>query len=559
MKRELRRLSENEYDLLVIGGGIFGLFITWDAALRGLSVALVDKSDFGSGTSSNSLRIIHGGFRHLRSFDLRNARRYIREQAVFMKMAPHLVRPMPVVIPVYGNQFLRKGSLAAAVRVYNLLGSGLTGTISTDGVKFENRVLSSDECMKFIPGLEQSDLRGGIVFTDCQISNSERFTLEVAASACDEGADLANYLEVVGLLKDDTGVKGAKVKDNLTGDNFDIRARFIVNASGPWINGLLNRIGNYVSVRGHGISRAFNLLVDRQLTDGYALGLRRRIKNRDTAGLLSRNSRYLFITPWNSGSLIGTEHLTSSSDPDNFHITDDELISFLNEINESYPYASLKKENVAFVYGGHIPTNIDGNGHAGIENKNCILDHGQERGMKGLISVIGIKFTDARIVAEKTIDTVLRKMGKDHRPSKTDSTVLSCSGYGQLEHYINEEIKKNDPELNPSSTRKLIHAYGSSYREVLKSADPGPENDLTRFDERSVIKAQTVYAVKEEMARKLSDVVFRRTDLGLNPSNIRDNLDEYAKIMGEELGWDDVRIKEEKKEVFSKLNAFHLI
>jgi glycerol-3-phosphate dehydrogenase len=125
MKRELRRLSENEYDLLVIGGGIFGLFIAWDAALRGLSVALVDKSDFGSGTSSNSLRIIHGGFRHLRSFDFRNARRAIREQAVFINMAPHLVRPMPVVIPVYGNKFLSKESLAAAVKLYNLLGSGL--------------------------------------------------------------------------------------------------------------------------------------------------------------------------------------------------------------------------------------------------------------------------------------------------------------------------------------------------------------------------------------------------------------------------------------------------
>ena len=555
MKRELHRLSEKEYDLLVIGGGIFGLFLAWDAALRGLSVALADKSDFGSGTSSNSLRIIHGGFRHLRSFDLRNARRCIREQAIFMNMAPHLVRPMPVMIPVYGNHILRKESLAAAVRVYNLLGSGLTGTRSMYSVKFENRALSGKECMEIIPGLEHNNLRGGIVFTDCQLSDSERFTLEVAVSASKEGADLANYLEVVELLKDDTGVRGAKVKDNLTGDNFEIRARFIVNASGPWLIGLLNRLGNNAFTRQYGISRAFNLLVDRQLTAGCALGLYRRIQNRDTAGLLSRNSRYLFIMPWNTGSLIGTEHLTSSSEPDNFYITEEESSSFLNEINDSFPSASLKMENIAFVYGGYIPTRIDGNGRARIENKNRILDHGQERGMKGLISVIGVKLSDARIVAEKTIDTVLRKMGKAHCPSKTESTVLSCAGYGEPEYYINEEITKNDPRLDPSFTRKLIYAYGSSYREVLKCADPAPERESEMFDGRSVIKARIIYAIKEEMAGKLSDVVFRRTDLGLNIANIKSNLDEYAEIMARELGWGELRVKEEKNEIRSKFFA----
>jgi glycerol-3-phosphate dehydrogenase len=168
MKRELYRLSENEYDLLVIGGGVFGLFIAWDAALRGLSVALVDKSDFGSGTSSNSMRIMHGGFRYLRFFDLRSARRHIREQAVFRRMAPHLVHPMPVMIPVYGN-FLRKESLAVAVRVYSILATRLSRTRSIGRAELENRALSAKECMEIIPSLKHLNLKGGIIFTDCQI------------------------------------------------------------------------------------------------------------------------------------------------------------------------------------------------------------------------------------------------------------------------------------------------------------------------------------------------------------------------------------------------------
>ena len=159
MKRQLEQLSDNEYDILVIGGGIFGLFIAWDAALRGLSVALIDKADFGGATSSNSLRIIHGGFRHLQSLDFLNARRFIREQRIFMKLAPHLVNPMPVLIPLYSNNFLRKKSFAAAVRIYDLLGIGLGESKESGLKKFNNRVISREECIKMIPDIEKNNRR----------------------------------------------------------------------------------------------------------------------------------------------------------------------------------------------------------------------------------------------------------------------------------------------------------------------------------------------------------------------------------------------------------------
>ncbi|MCH7517560.1 MAG: glycerol-3-phosphate dehydrogenase/oxidase [Candidatus Dadabacteria bacterium] len=557
MKRQLEQLSDKEYDILVIGGGIFGLFIAWDGALRGLSVALIDKGDFGGATSSNSLRIIHGGFRHLQSLDLWNSRRSIKEQRIFMKLAPHLVSPMPVIIPMYSNNFLKNKSFAAAVRVYDLLGIGLGESKQSGLEKFNNRVISREECIKMIPDIEKNNLSGGILFTDCQLSNSERLSIQVASSAFKEGAHLANYVEALSLIIKDNKVKGAAVRDNLTGDEFEIRARVTVNSTGPWLNHLLSRLDNDYSVEGYGILKAFNVLINRDLTNGYALGLNSQINSPEKANLLSKSSRYLFITPWNGKSLIGTEYLLSNLDPDNFKVTREEISSFLDDINTSYPAVSLKTDDVEFVYGGFVPTYLDRNGKAKIGIKNHIHDHEKEQGLSGLFSATGNKYTEARIVAQKTVDLVIRKMGKTLRPSNAESTTLNCNKFDELEDYLNREIDKNKGLLHPSQTRKLIYTYGAAYGGVLKYIDRSKAGHLNNIDNDSLIKSQIIYAIKEEMAQKLTDVIFRRTNLGLNFENLQNNLTQYSRIMAKELNWDDSRIKMEEDEVISRFKIFN--
>ncbi len=514
MKRQLEQLSDKEYDILVIGGGILGLFIAWDAALRGLSVALIDKGDFGGATSSNSLRIIHGGFRHLQSLDFRKVRRFMREQRIFMKLAPHLVRPMPVIIPIYSNNFLRKKSFAAAIRIYDLLGIGLGVSKEIDSKKYSNRIISREECIEKIPDIEKNNLSGGIIFTDCQLSNSERFSIQVAASAFREGANLANYAEAIGLIIEDKRVKGAIVKDNLGGDEFEIRSRCTVNASGPWLNSLLATIDNDTSVKDFGNSRAFNLSIKKELTNGCALGLQGPINNRYEANLFSKDSRYLFITPWNDKSLIGTEYLPSNLEPDNFKVTREEIYSFIDEINTLFPSASLKSEDVEFVYGGYVPTYKGRDGMTKIGIKKYIHDHEKYHGLSGLLSARGLKYTEARIVAQETVDLVIRKIGKSFRPSITESTPLYCAEFNKSGHDINNQI--NDDNL---------------------------------------IKTQIDYAIKEEMAQKLTDVIFRR--LTLNFDDIKSNLSQYSRIMAKELNWDDSKIKKEEDEVSSKFSIFH--
>jgi len=276
-----------------------------------------------------------------------------------MKFAPHLVSPMPVIIPLYGNNFLRKKSFAAAVKIYDLLCTGFGESNESGLEKFNNRVISREECIKLIPDIKKNNLNGGIIFSDCQLSNSERLTIKIAHSAFKAGAYLANYVEALELINKDNTVKGAVVRDNLTGDKFHIRAGCTVNSSGPWLNHLISHLHVDTSVKTFGISKAFNVLINRDITNGHALGLHTQIKSRDKANLLSKSPRYLFITPWNGKSLIGTEHLSSDLEPDNFKVTQEEISSFLDDINAAYPAASLKTDDVEFVYGGFIPTHLD--------------------------------------------------------------------------------------------------------------------------------------------------------------------------------------------------------
>ena len=367
-----------------------------------------------------------------------------------------------------------------------------------------------------VPNLKEDGLNGAILFNDCQLSNSERLCIQIANSTFEAGAHLANYLEAIELINEDNRIKGATVRDNLSGDKFEIRAKITVNSSGPWLNHLLSGIDNNSTINGLGNSKAFNILINRDLTNGYALGLNTQIKNPDIAKLLSKSSRYLFVTPWDGKSLIGTEHLPSDLEPDNFKVTREEVSSFLEDINSSYPASSIQTEDVEYVYGGFIPTSSDSYGNYKIGIKDQIHDHERVQGLGGLLSVSGNKYTEARIVAEESVDLIMNKIGKSFRPSITESTPLYCAEFNKLGHDINNQI--NDDNL---------------------------------------IKTQIDYAIKEEMAQKLTDVIFRRTDLGLNFENLQKKITHYSRIMAKELNWDDSRIKMEEDEVISRFKIFH--
>ncbi|HEX9665256.1 MAG TPA: glycerol-3-phosphate dehydrogenase/oxidase [Thermodesulfobacteriota bacterium] len=557
MKRNLIKLASNEYDLLVIGGGIYGSCVAWDASLRGLSVALVEKGDFGHATSFNTLRIIHGGFRYLQSLAVLKARQSFYEQMVFMRIAPHLLHPLPVLVPAYRHLMQGKEALSFALKIYDKLVCRASHEEYQPRIP-RGRTVTREECLEAFPDIETKGLTGGIIFYDCQIPNSERLIISIVKSAVEYGADFANYVEVQGFLKTKSRIEGVKVKDLITGDEFTVRARFIVNTAGPWLQrilGLLERKDFQNNCRW--LSKAFNLVVKRKFHNDFGLGIYCQAQNHKTSQLLGKRSRYLFITPWNNYSLIGTEHLPFEDNPDNLSITEDEMTNFLREINEACPQASLGLEDVRFVYKGCLPTIPTNRGSLHLASKYRIYDHGRDQGLERFLSVSGVKFTEARHVAEKVVDLVFSKLNKKPLRSRTSVTPVYGGKLQWFNEFLKQETSRNLYKLDTIDIERLISNYGSAYTEVLKYLENGEESESLHSSDL-IRKSEILHAIHEEMAQKLGDFVFRRTDLDIGDQINCEDITTCAKIMAQELNWSSGKIKEEVGEVTTVLSSLNL-
>ncbi|MCI0440880.1 MAG: glycerol-3-phosphate dehydrogenase/oxidase [Chloroflexi bacterium] len=489
MIRNLAGITERAHDVLVMGGGIYGLFTAWDAAMRGLSVALVEKGDFGGATSFNSLRVIHGGLRYLQTGDIRRMRHSIRERTTFLRIAPYLVRPMPFAIPAYGRGARGKLALSVATKIHDLVGFDRNRFTDGEGYLPASYTLSRQEVLGLFPGLDQNGLTGAAVYYDSQMQSSERLVLAVVRSAAEAGARMANYVEATGFIVEGNQVKGIVARDALAGDSLEIRARLVINCAGPWVDSVLERLGGQPR-RKIALSKAFNLLVDRKLTESYAFGF--------NSGLGPRGRRMFFATPWHGKTLIGTEHLPFDGGPDSSVATEQEIESFVKDINEAYPPAELRREDVLMVYSGLLPMDGVRNGIVQLAKHYALHDHAREDGVDGLISIVGVKFTESRHVAEKAVDLAFRKLGMKPPACKTASTPIQC-------------------------------------REAPQHLDGNAEQ----------FQAEVIHSVRNEMALRLSDVIFRRTALATFGLPDEATIRRCASIMATELGWDARRTEAE--------------
>jgi glycerol-3-phosphate dehydrogenase len=536
MVRNLANLSSNTYDVLVIGGGIYGVCVAWDAALRGLAVALVEKGDFGHATSSNSLRVIHGGLRYLQHGDIRRVRRSMRERTAFMRIAPHLVHPLPILIPTYGHFLRGKELFSIALLINKIIGFDQNGLPGTQKHLPGGRLIDKEECLRLFPGVYEKGLTGAVL------------VVSFVRSADQTGAELANYVEATELLIKGSRVTGIKARDVLTGDELIIQARTVINASGPWLDRILRPINGNRLGRRASLSKAFNLLIRRQLFSDHAVGVysQNACKDRDT--ILDKRSRLFFINPWHNRSLIGTAHLRYDADPDNFQVTGAEIQAFINEINDAYPAADIKFRDVDRVYGGLLPANDDETA-VQLLRQHHLYDHQKEDGVDGLISVSGVKFTEARHVAEKTVDTIFRKLGKNPPKSMTAVTPLYGGQIDQFDKFLTEETERRSREVSTGAVRLLISQYGSAYSNVLKYAKNTDEAGQPILDVCAITRAEVLHGIREEMAQKLVDIVFRRTTLALPGYLTEGSLKICAAVMAQELGWNEERSRREIAEV----------
>jgi glycerol-3-phosphate dehydrogenase len=549
MQRDLKKLADTEYDVLIVGAGIYGSSAAWDGTSRGLRVALIDKEDFASGNSSNSLKIIHGGLRYLQSLNIKRMRESISERTTLMRIAPHLIHPMPCVMPTYGHGMKSATAMNVALLLNDIIGYDRNEIDDPQKHLPRGRIVSKNEVEMYLPGYMNRDMTGGALWFDCRCYNTERLVLSYVLSAAEQGADVANYVECVALLLKDDTVIGAKVRDALTGEAFEIKARIVLNASGPWIDSVLGSVGSPYSRKGILPSVAMNIVVKRDLLNGYAAGLRGAYQD-SRNGTSCRREQIYFFVPWRGYTLIGTNHIPYENGRRHRHVREQEIRQFVQAVNAAYPGADIKHEEISFYHSGIIPaTRVRArSGEVKLLSHYYIHDHWVEEKIEGLISIVGVKYTTHRDVVSKAINMVFGKLGKKSPSCKTDKTPILGGDIRYFEDFLSD-VLMNDRKFDKAIIRHLVYTYGSQYENILGYGNETPDLLERTSGSREVLKAEIVHGVREEMAVRLSDIILRRTDLGTAEKPRDETLSEVANIMAAELGWDEHRIKGEVEQV----------
>ena len=514
MQRSLDKLDSTAFDLLVIGGGILGASVARDAALRGLRVALVERGDWGGGTSSNSLRIIHGGLRYLQHLDLRRMRESIRERSMWLRIAPHLVEPLPVLVPTYGWGLRGKSVLRAALAVNDVIAWDRNRTLAPDRRLPAGRAVSRAECLALVPELTGPGLTGGVLFSDAQMYSSERLVLETVMGAVEAGAEAANYLEVTGPLRRGGRLDGVVARDR--GDartSLEIRARVIVNAAGPSAPGLAAALLGMPAPRPPiGYTLAFNIGVE---ATGHRVAFAITGGTGDPNALLRRGPRQLFVVPWRGRTLIGTAHLPYDGDPAAFDPAGVDLQGFLAEVSAAWPGRRWSPEDLRLLHAGLLPGRTEGEAArvVRLDTRHRLADHTAD-GAPSLLTVASIKFTTARRVAQETVDRVCAKLGRA-APCRTADTPLRGAPDGSVEGLLGDAHRRHDG-VAPPVLEHLIRTYGRHYEEVLRVASGGAGAGWLEplAPGGCVVFAQFIHAVRAEMALTAADIVERRTELG---------------------------------------------
>jgi glycerol-3-phosphate dehydrogenase len=524
MERKVQQYKDKRYDLIVVGGGIQGTTIAREAARRGFSVALLEQDDWGSATSANSQRMIHGGARYLQNADFKRLRRSVRDRRELMHLAPHLIHPVPILTPTYGYGMKGRFVMRCGMLLYDMLSLDRNRGIAPDRHIPRHQVLSPDHCLKLESRVNRNGLTGAIVFYDTMVRNSERLTLQFAKEASQLGAHLSNYVKVEQLIVEDSRAKGVRARDRLTGREITVRGDLVITAAGPLTSKLTGHKVNLI----HTIA-----LLTRSVHDQYALAIPGS-RIHDPAAI-ERRGRYYFITPWRGFSLVGMGEWPVDGDPEVCQTGKETVIRLLEEINAAIPGANLRYEDVKRVFSGLLPAATEDK--TVLSRRDQVIDHGSEGGLFNVISVVGVKYTTALSLARRVLDLVCDNYGYEGEAS-TGRTRESLSSF-DINAHLEEAERKYGKLMEPTSLKELLYLYGTDYMKVLSLVE-----DNSRWAEQisshpPLYAAQVVFSIQEEMAVRLSDVVVRRTELGMFGLPEIGALRKAADLMAAEMGWDE--------------------
>lgn len=520
------RLDATMFDTVVLGAGINGAGIARDAAMRGLSVLLVDKGDVSAGTSSWSSRLIHGGLRYLEHGEIGLVRESLRERERLLQVAPHLVKPLPLTLPIYAGQ--QRGPLLIRL-----------GMIAYDVLSFDkslprHRMYSREGALAHEPGLNPDGLKAAARYYDAQVEFSERLVVENVLDAIGNGAVLQTYARVNRLVIEAGVVRGVELVDEMTGVKTVVRAKVTINVTGSWVDRVLSESG--IESRGEhlvGGTKGSHIVVDPFPGAPH-----------DVLYIEARqDGRPYFIIPWNGLYLIGTTDVRYDGDLDKIVPTEDEIAYLLTETNLAIPDADLGRGDVRYAYAGlrplpYAPAGKEGN----ITRRHIIHDH--EPQYAGLISIIGGKLTTYRSLAEEVVDAAAKKLDRSTPASRTGTTLLpgAVARFGQSA----EQFRRHAPEwCEPRTVELLLKVYGIRGREVIALAERRPGLRAVVSEATGAIGAMVVFAFTDEYATTLTDALMRRAMIGYGDDSGLESVAASARAAQSTLGWDDARVDAE--------------
>jgi glycerol-3-phosphate dehydrogenase len=538
MKDQREQLADGQFDVLVIGAGMFGACIAWSAALRGYSVAVIDKGDFSNATSSNHYKFIHGGIRYLQHLDLVRLRESSTEKSALIRVAPHLAYPMPIVFPTYGHGRRGKALMRGAMLAYDILTLDRNRGIDDPSRQTPNgSTISREKVLEMFPGLPRDGLTGAALFYDGQMYNPARLVLAFLRSAAHKGAIAANYVQAESLAHEDGRVVGVAATDVLSGASYNIRARMVINAAGPWGHRLLRDDPPVAMQPEPSFSRDLAFVIDKTVCGTHAVGCQS--ESSDSDAIIDRGGRHLFLVPWRGKTLVGVWHRYTRGHPDRIEVSLEELQEFVDEINAAYDGLDITVDDISMINTGHILFGSEGAQGSAQEHsfakRSLVIDH-SKRGIDGLISVVGARATVARSVAEKTMNLVQRHLKDKITPSNTHQETIHGGDFGNFETLVNS-IRAELPDGSKHAASAIAHNYGSDYSAVFDHAsEPGLKQVIGNS---SVIGAEIVHAIRNEMGKTLADIVLRRTELGTGGDPGPDAIAEVAEIAAKELAWSE--------------------
>jgi glycerol-3-phosphate dehydrogenase len=467
--RDVARLSEREFDVLVIGGGIYGLTTAYDAAQRGLAVALVERDDFGSATSFNHLKTIHGGLRYLQSADLRRMRESIRERRTFARIAPRFVAPLRFAMPTGTSLTRNPMALKAALAIDAVVGHDRNEGVDARLHLAAGRVIAGQECRRLFDGALRT-VASAAVWQDYVMVNGDRLTLSFAKAAVNHGAVLANYTEAIGPPTAGPARSSLQVRDNLTDHTFDVRARVFVNAAGPWSAAVAAAVGAEAR---RPLVKVMNLVTSRPARPAALVAP-------------TRSGRALVLLPWQGRTIVGTSESPDERAADDQAARRIEVDAFIAEVNETFPSLGIRPDEVTLVHRGVVPAERT-HQRLSLLGRSHVIDHPGAGPIQAL-SIVGVKYTTARMVAERAVDLILKKLRRPPVVCRTGDTPL-------------------------------------------------PDASLNDRDSPDPIR----HAISDEMAQTLVDVVVRRIGVGAAGHPGERVATECADRMQRELGWSEDR------------------